>query len=86
MNTVTLSSKGQLVIPKSVRSDAHIHAGSQLEVRFVKGEIRLRPLEPLPHSGLDEIAGCLAKTGRQPLTPAQEQAAIKSRLKARNAA
>jgi AbrB family looped-hinge helix DNA binding protein len=44
METVTLSSKGQFVIPKSIRLDAQLSAGSQLEVSWVDGEIRLRPL------------------------------------------
>ena len=44
METVILSSKGQLVIPKGVRDDARIAAGSRLQVSYLDGEIRLRPL------------------------------------------
>lgn len=85
MNTITLSSKGQLVIPKAVRDDARVVAGSRLEVRFVDGEIRLRPVLPLPDTTLDEVAGCLARPGRKKLTETLTRAAIKARLKARNA-
>jgi AbrB family looped-hinge helix DNA binding protein len=44
MDTVTLSSKGQLVIPKAVREHAQVVPGSQFSVHYVDGEIRLRPL------------------------------------------
>lgn len=85
METVTLSSKGQLVIPKGVRDDAHIAAGSRLEVQYVDGEIRLRPLPDLTTSSLDTVAGCLFRPARKSLSAAQTQAAIRAKLKARNA-
>ena len=85
METVTLSSKGQLVIPKAVRDDAHISAGSRLEVQYVDGEIRLRPLPDETVVSLDAVAGCLFKPGRKRLSDAQTQAAIRAKLKARNA-
>ncbi len=85
METVTLSSKGQLVIPKGVRNDAHIAAGSRLQVLYLDGEIRLRPLPALTASSLDSVAGCLFDPARKPLSDAQTQAAIKAKLKTRNA-
>jgi len=85
METVTLSSKGQLVIPKGVRDDAHIAAGSRLQVLYLDGEIRLRPLPDLATSSLDTVAGCLFNPARKPLTDAQTQTAIRAKLKARNA-
>lgn len=86
METVKLSSKGQLVIPKAVRDDAQVAAGSRLEVRFVDGEIRLRPLVGRPVSSLAQVAGSLYKPGRQALSESDTQAAIRAKLKARNAA
>ncbi len=44
METAILSSKGPIVIPKTVRDDAHITTGTLIEVRYVDGEILLRPL------------------------------------------
>jgi AbrB family looped-hinge helix DNA binding protein len=85
MDTVTLSSKGQLVIPKAVRDMAHIATGTRLEIRHVDGEIRLRPLPERTSTTLAQVAGCLYRTERQPLSEADTQAAIRSRLKARNA-
>jgi AbrB family looped-hinge helix DNA binding protein len=85
MDTVTLSSKGQLVIPKAVRKHAQVAPGSKFSVRYVDGEIRLRPLAPEPAVTLDEVAGCLAHPERKRLSDAQTQATIQARLKARHA-
>jgi AbrB family looped-hinge helix DNA binding protein len=83
METITLSSKGQLVIPKAVRQSAHLSPGDVLSVRYVDGEIRLRPVTNVAPTSLAEVAGCLAKPGRRALGQAQTQTALKARLKAR---
>ena len=88
METVTLSSKGQLVIPSHVRTAAHLHAGDTFEVRYLDGEIRLKPVAPARTTTLDEVAGCLANLARpnsRPLSDAQVHLAIKARLKAEDA-
>ena len=82
METITLSSKGHLVIPKAVRQSAHLAPGDVLSVRYVDGEIRLKPVTAVTATSLADVAGCLAKPGRRPLGQAQTQAAIKARLKA----
>lgn len=83
METITLSSKGQLVIPKAVRHSAHLAPGDVLSVRYVDGEIRLKPVTGVLPTSLYEVAGCLANPGRKPLSEAQTQAAIKAQLKAK---
>lgn len=83
METITLSSKGQLVIPKAVRQSAQLAPGDVLSVRYVDGEIRLKPVTGVVPTSLAEVAGCLARPGQKPLGQAQTQAAIKARLKAR---
>jgi AbrB family looped-hinge helix DNA binding protein len=85
METVTLSSKGQLVIPKAVRDHMGAKAGAIFAVRYADGELHLKPVEARPPSSLDEVAGFLARPGRKRLTEAQTRAAIRARLKARNA-
>ena len=89
METVTLSSKGQLVIPRQVRAVADLHAGDMFEVRYLDGEIRLRPLALARTTTLDEVAGCLAKPGKltnKPPSDEQVNAVIKARLKAEDVA
>lgn len=44
MQSVTLSSKGRLVIPKTLRDQVHLNVGDELAVRVIGGEIRLRRL------------------------------------------
>jgi AbrB family looped-hinge helix DNA binding protein len=83
METITLSSKGQLVIPKAVRLSAHLAPGDVLSVQFVDGEIRLKPVTAVRPSSLAEVAGCLATPARKPLGQAATQAAIRARLKAK---
>jgi hypothetical protein len=68
-----------------VRDHAQVSPGSRFSVRYVDGEIRLRPLSAAPSVTLDEVAGCLARPGRKRLSEAQTLAAIKARLKARHA-
>ena len=43
MATTTLSSKGQLVIPKEVRRALRLRAGSRLQVSLHEGRIILEP-------------------------------------------
>lgn len=85
MDTVTLSSKGQLVIPKAIRDHARVVPGSRFSVHYVDGEIRLRPLASVSATTLDEVAGCLARPGRNRQSDARVQATIRARLKERNA-
>lgn len=47
MDSVSVSSKGQVVIPSEVRQRLGIKAGSRLEISEVGGELRLRPLSRL---------------------------------------
>ena len=81
METITLSSKGQLVIPKAVRQSANLAPGDVLSVRYVDGEIRLKPVTGLVPTSLAEVAGCLARPEHKPLSAAQTRAAIQARLK-----
>lgn len=47
MNTVKLSSKYQLVIPKRIREITNIKAGTRLEVIAYEDRIELIPIEPI---------------------------------------
>ena len=86
METTTLSSKGQLVIPKQVRQQAKVAAGDAFVVRYQDGEIHLRPVARTGGTTVDDVAGCLASALRKPMSDAQAEAAAKARLKAEDAA
>lgn len=84
METVKLSSRGQIVIPKDVRETAHLSEGMEFSVVYVDGQIRLTPvpmLEPTTHA---QAAGCLYRPDRQPMSDAQQKAAIGRMLKAQD--
>ena len=59
---VTLDRFGRVVLPKSVRDDLDLDAGSVLEIEEVKDGILLKPIRDEPH--LVERDGVLVFLGR----------------------
>jgi AbrB family looped-hinge helix DNA binding protein len=47
METVTVSPKYQVVIPKNVRKALGIHAGQKIQVVVYEGRIELLPVTPI---------------------------------------
>lgn len=47
MNTVTISPKYQVVIPKEIRESMGLESGQQIQVMLYKGRIELVPLQPI---------------------------------------
>ena len=86
METATLSSKGQLVIPRQVRALAHLMAGDEFTVKYVQGEIRLRPLNRANATAIDDVAGCMAKFAHTPMTDQEAEKIAKARLLAQDMA
>jgi AbrB family looped-hinge helix DNA binding protein len=86
VETVKLSSRGQIVIPKEVRETAHLTEGMEFAVVYVDGQIRLTPVPMVEPTTYEEAAGCLYRPERQPMSDAQQKAAIGRRLKARDEA
>ncbi|MBT5873346.1 MAG: AbrB/MazE/SpoVT family DNA-binding domain-containing protein [Candidatus Latescibacteria bacterium] len=58
-----LSSKGQVIIPKAVRSAQHWEAGQELVVVEVDDGILLKPRNPFEQTELKNVAGCLKYSG-----------------------
>lgn len=63
METTKLSSKGQVIIPKTLRSARRWQAGLELEVVETEEGLLLRPKVPFQETSLDEVAGCLTYVG-----------------------
>ncbi len=76
METVKLSSKGQIVIPKEVRETYRLATGMEFTVEFVGDEIRLKPLPIFPPSTVAQGAGLLAKSRRKRLSERETDLAI----------
>lgn len=85
METVKLSTKGQLVIPKEIRKAHHLAVGTEFVVSFVGDEIRLTPLPMFPRTTVADAAGLLAKRGQKGMSEAKIRASISKTLKARDA-
>jgi antitoxin PrlF len=57
----TLTSKGQITIPNSIRKRFHLRAGNRLEFRVTKdGDIRLSPV----NLTVDDVFGMLKRPGK----------------------
>jgi len=79
VETTCVSSKGQVVIPKSIRDRLHLEAGATLSVGVENDAIVLHQVRKalrLPtESEIDAVAGCLKVGGAMP-SRADEDAAI----------
>ena len=80
--TTKLSSKGQLILPKSIRDAHNWQPGTKFAVEPVAGGVLLKPLKPFPATRLEDVFGCLKYNGR-PKTIAEMDRAIVKELKER---
>ena len=62
MNT-QLSSKGQVVLPKSVRDAHRWVAGTKFTIEDSKDGILLRPVVRLASTRIEDVVGCLGYRG-----------------------
>lgn len=82
MQTTRLSSKGQVILPKSVRDAYNWEPGTEFSVEPVGDGVLLRPLKSVAHSRLEDVAGCLRVTGPA-RTIAEMDAAVVAELRRR---
>ena len=77
--TATLTSKGQITIPKEVRVRLGLRTGDRLAFE-VQGESEavVRPLS----ASVDEVFGMLRRPGRKPLTLKEMDVAVRRRMAA----
>jgi AbrB family looped-hinge helix DNA binding protein len=64
METTKLSSKGQVVIPKSLRVAHHWEVGQELVVVDVGDGILFKPKSPFKETSINEVAASLKFTGK----------------------
>lgn len=82
MDTVTLSSKGQIVIPKSIREEMHLHPGAEFVISMTATGLTLTPNTLFPKTTHEEVCGILAKPGRVVPDKDELKARIKAKLRA----
>jgi AbrB family looped-hinge helix DNA binding protein len=64
METTRLSTKGQIVLPKSVRTAHAWGPGTVFAVEETRDGILLRPARLFPKTTLDQVVGCLRYKGK----------------------
>ena len=76
MATATLTSKGQLVIPKPIRDYLHLHPGDTLDFLVKEsGEVLMRPAI----EDVRSLKGVLCKPGRKPVSLDAMRQAVRQR-------
>jgi len=80
METTLLSSKGQVIIPKTIRSHHHWKPGTRFVVEDVQGGVLLKPLSSFPATDLESGLGCAGYEGAAKSLD-EMQAAIDDELK-----
>lgn len=74
MNTTKLSSKGQVIIPKPLRTAHHWEAGQELVV-FDSGDgVLLKPVKPFTETNITDVASCLHYSGKAKTLAEMEKA------------
>jgi AbrB family looped-hinge helix DNA binding protein len=83
METTWLSTKGQVILPKSVRTSRAWMPGMRFAVEETAEGVLLRPLSRFPKTRLEDVAGCLKYTGK-PKTISQMKRGIQRQIKKRH--
>lgn len=74
MEKTTLSSKGQVILPKSVRQAHNWTPGTEFSVEAFDNGVLLRPLKPFPRTELEDAFACLPYQGTAKSLEEMEQA------------
>jgi AbrB family looped-hinge helix DNA binding protein len=82
MQTTKLSSKGQVIIPKSVRAARGWEAGQALVVIDCADGVLLKPAAPFPETLIEEVGGCLRFKGEAKSLKDMEDAIRRGALEA----
>ncbi|MFW8599854.1 AbrB/MazE/SpoVT family DNA-binding domain-containing protein [Desulfobacterota bacterium M19] len=78
MALATLTTKGQLTIPKKIRESLKLHTGDKLEIIVTaKREALIRPIS----KKVDDVFCKLHKTNRKPVSLEAIDNAIRNRMK-----
>jgi AbrB family looped-hinge helix DNA binding protein len=75
METTRLSTKGQVILPKRIRTSRAWGPGTEFSVEETGDGVLLRPAVRFPRADLDEVAGCL-RSKRKSRTIPEMRAAV----------
>lgn len=77
MTLATVTSKGQVTIPKAIRDSLRLHPGDKVE--FVVTESKEALLRPITKK-VDDVFGKLHRKGRKPVSIEEMDAGIRQRM------
>jgi len=63
METTRLSEKGQIVIPKRIRTDHNWEPGTVFSIQDLGGSIALKPVRSFKRTRLRDVLGCAKYAG-----------------------
>lgn len=84
IETTRLSSKGQVVLPSSIRKAHRWATGTEFVVEETPQGLLLRPMVSATPTRLEDVAGCL-QPRRTRVSQAEMDAAVAAEVKARHA-
>ncbi len=82
--TTTVSTKGQVILPKAIRQARRWEAGTRLTVENTPEGVLLKPEPVFAETRLEEVFGCLAYQGT-PKTLEEMEAGVLAEAKRRHA-
>jgi AbrB family looped-hinge helix DNA binding protein len=74
MPTTSLSSKGQIIIPKPIRAQHNWHPGQKFQVIDTANGLILKEATPFAEATLDQVAACLPSHGKAKTLAEMEEA------------
>ena len=84
METTKLSSKGQVILPATIRAANQWETGVEFSVESTGTGVLLRPIKPMPATTLDEVVGCAGYAGK-PRSVADMDKSITAEIRVRHA-
>ncbi len=76
-----LSSKGQLVIPKTIREAHGWHSGDKFIIIEVDNSLVLKPMTPYGDLNIDDVIGCVDYRGKRKSLKEMDQGIAKGAKK-----
>lgn len=83
MHKMRLSTKGQIILPKSIRDSREWGPGMEFTIEPAGNGILLRPVGRFPNTGIEDVAGCL-KSKRKAGIPGRTPQAIEDQVRRRH--
>lgn len=81
MSTATITTKGQITIPKKVRDDLHLNTGDVIEIVIIKdGEAIMRPVT----KKVSEVFSKLRENVKRTVSVDEMNEAVRSRFREKN--